>query len=180
MLSHRLMLIACLLTITAAAYGQAEEHTGTWRAGIEISRESRSAKGDRDGDSFVAGSIEYEWPIFDRAAVGVLARPLFIYFQDEGSETIYGTSAGVTARMYGQKYTRSGPFLEVGCSALWHSRSFNENGARVNLWSEAGAGYQFASSPWYMALKWHHMSNAGLHGDNAGIDGFTISAGYRF
>lgn len=169
------------LTIAACCRAErCESYGGVWRADIEGARETRSGKGGRDGDSFVAVAIEREWPVFDRAAVGVRVRPLFAYFQHKDSSMIYGTAIGVTARMYGRKHNRTGPFIETGCSALWHSHHFTENGSRVNLWSEIGAGYQFSSFPWYVTIKWHHMSNAGLRNDNAGVDGCTISAGCRF
>jgi hypothetical protein len=183
MLSWKQVVIGCVSAFALAAAARAEQPEsagGAWRADLEAARETRSGKGDREGDSFVAGTVEYEWPLLDRAAVGLRVRPMFVYFQDRGSDTIYGAAAGVTVRMYGRKHSRTGPFIEIGSSALWHSRHFNENGARVNFWSEGGVGYQFSSSPWYVAFKWHHMSNASLRSDNAGIDGFTISGGYRF
>ncbi|MBI4556573.1 MAG: acyloxyacyl hydrolase [Candidatus Hydrogenedentes bacterium] len=136
-----------------------------------------SGKTDRSGDYYVGGSVEYEWAAFKKASLGLRFYPLFVYPEPK---PVYGVAGGVTARIYKNQEERNGLFAEVGSAVLWHSRYFKENNSRINFLSEIGVGYQFPKNDWHLALKYHHISNAGLASENAGINGVGLSVGYKF
>ena len=58
---------------------------GGWRAEVNLGAGIRSGRQSRSGDVLVAGNIEYEFPIYARATLGLKAYPLFSYNQDDGS-----------------------------------------------------------------------------------------------
>jgi hypothetical protein len=49
----------------------------------------------------------------------------------------------------------------------------------VNFLTEVGVGYEF-DNDWHVALKWRHMSNAGIASRNAGVNGLGIGIGFSF
>ena len=155
-----------------------------WRLELQGVGGSYSGKVDRDGDYYSTSCVEYECPAFQRSTFGLRLYPLLVYHEDEGEHgegnTIYGTAFGITHRIYQQVENREGLFLELGSSVLWHSREFEGNSARLNFLSEVGIGYRIPESPWHGALKWSHISNAGMSRSNAAVNGIVFSIGYSF
>ncbi|HOJ32070.1 MAG TPA: acyloxyacyl hydrolase [Candidatus Hydrogenedentes bacterium] len=164
-------------------YAEGVFSRGEWRLELTGVADIHSGKADRDGDFYFTGSIEYGWPIFSRAVLGLKAYPLFLYREkNDGcgdSDLIYGAGAGICARIYAKRDARTGLFAEVSISPIWHSDYLEGNGSRVNFLSEVGLGYDF-DNEWHVALKWEHFSNARLNGDNAGVNGIALAVGYRF
>jgi hypothetical protein len=44
---------------------------------------------------------------------------------------------------------------------------------------EAGIGWRFASD-WHAAVKYQHISNAGIERPNDGVNGFALTVGFTF
>lgn len=172
---------AFLLSVVSATHLCSAENT--WRVEFTGVGGVYSGETERDGDFYFTGSIEYGWPIFSRAVLGLKAYPLFLYREKEDavgeSEWIYGFGAGVSARIYAKRDTRTGLYGEVSVTPVWHTDYFEGNGSRVNFLSEFAIGYDFEND-WHVALKWEHLSNARLSGDNAGVNGVGLAVGYRF
>ena len=156
---------------------------GSWRVEFTAVGGAYSGKVDRGGDFWFTGSVEYDWPIYARAVLGLKAYPLFLYLQDENdddeSDTIHGAGLGIAARFYFSKEERKGFYGEVGASTIWHSRYLERNTSRLNFLSEVGIGYEFRND-WHMAVKWEHISNGGMGSRNAGVNGVGLAFGYTF
>ncbi len=153
---------------------------GRWRVEAQGFATLHSRKTDREGDKFAAVSAEYEMPLTSHVAFGLRGYPLFVYEPHRTSDdTIYGVAGGVTTRYYFKENTHKGWFAEGGGSLLWHSRHFRENGSRVNFMLEGGLGYQFERD-WHATFKFSHISNAGMHHDNAGVNALGFGVGYAF
>lgn len=156
---------------------------GEWRLELSGAVDIHSGDADRDGDFYFTGSIEYGWPIFSRAVLGLKTYPLFLYREkDDGfgeSDLIYGAGAGMCARIYAKRDVQTGLFAEVSIAPIWHSDYLEGNGSRVNFLSEFGVGYDFEND-WHVVVKWEHFSNARLSGENAGVNGIALGVGYRF
>lgn len=171
-----LVTLAFLAALPAAA-GGAE---GRWRVEGQGFVTFDTSRTEHEGDLFFTGSVEYEMPVLSRGAVGVRFYPLFLLDPHTGSrETVFGTAAGVTGRVYQKAEVRKGWFAEAGVSALWHSRYFEGNGSRINFMSEFGVGYHFENDV-HLSGKYSHISNAGMKKDNAGVNGVGLAVGYSF
>lgn len=155
-----------------------------WRLEAQAVGGSYSGKVDRNGDTYFTGCVEYECPAYERSTFGLRLYPLLVYREDEDdhgeAHTIYGTALGITHRIYQHPDARDGVFFELGSAVLWHSREFEGNSARINFLSEVGVGYRFPESRWHGALKWAHVSNAGLSRSNAAVNGIVFAVGYSF
>jgi len=166
-----------VIVLAMPAFGESRFDEGRWRLELTGLNVFDSPGRHKDGQRYFTGSVEYEFPVSRRGKLGLRLYPLFFH---EGSHPIYGAGAGLSARVYQHAEEYTGLFGEVGVSALWHSREFHDNSTRVNFLSEAGIGYQFRKSDWHVTLKVEHISNAGLGGDNAGLNGVGLAVGYTF
>ncbi len=150
---------------------------GHWRLELQGAGVLHSSKTDHAGDYFVSGSVEYESPWTDHVAFGIRAYPLFLYPRPQ---PLYGAALGLVFRIYRNAAMDSGPYAEAGVSALWHSRDFSDNSSRLNFLNELGVGYKFEGKPWHIAVKYQHISNAGIAGKNAGVNAVSLGFGYSF
>ncbi|MCC6696793.1 MAG: acyloxyacyl hydrolase [Candidatus Hydrogenedentes bacterium] len=152
---------------------------GRWRTEVGAATGFHSGRRDRTGDIVVKGSLEYEWPIFARATLGLRTYPLFLYMQDDPEDTLAGGGLGIASRVYQNKDTRDGVFVEGGASVLFHSNHIEGNDATMDFLLEGGLGYQFKSN-WHVTLQVQHISNGGLSEDNAGANSVGLAVGYTF
>ncbi|MCC6490876.1 MAG: acyloxyacyl hydrolase [Candidatus Hydrogenedentes bacterium] len=152
---------------------------GRWRTEVGAATGFHSGRRDRTGDIVVKGSVEYEWPIFARATLGLRTYPLFLYMQDDPEDTLAGGGLGIASRVYQNKDTRDGAFVEGGASVLFHSNHIEGNSATMDFLLEGGLGYQFKSN-WHVTLQVQHISNGGLSDDNAGANSVGLAVGYTF
>jgi hypothetical protein len=134
---------------------------------------------ERGDDRSLSFAVEREVPISDRITTGVRLFPLFVYSEDRSNETIFGAGAGVQLRLYFKKNRYRGMYLEGGTSFLLHSEKFERNSTQWNFMSEAGLGYQFERGI-TVAVKYRHISNAGLGDRNSGIDALGLGVGFAF
>lgn len=153
---------------------------GQWR--VEFSGTAiytSSNKEQRSGDSLYTGSIDYTWPVSARTTIGIRAYPLFVYNQHDPSETIVGAGGGIVSRTYKDKDTHQGWYLEGAVSLIGHYPKFRGNTGSANFLTEAGVGYQ-CNENWHVAVKWRHVSNAGIASKNMGVNGVGLAVGYTF
>lgn len=183
--SGRLIAVGLLLGLAIGA-GAVDFHLdeGHWK--IELSGFSGvySGKTDRSDDTYVTGTVDYEFPAFEKMSLSLRLRPLFAYFQDENedddSDTIWGTGVSLAARVYQDQEAMAGWFGELGAGVIWHSRYFKENTSRVNFCPEVAVGYQFRESAWSIMLRAQHLSNGGMGSENAGVNAVGLAVGFRF
>lgn len=178
-------LALCLLGVGSVARADnpflSQFHDGEWRLEFAGVCAIHSGEKNREGDFYFTGSVEYGWPIFSRAVLGLKAYPLFLYRENAGdrSETIFGVGAGVCTRIFARRDERTGLYGEAGIGPIWHSDCIQYNASRVNFLIELGIGYEFRND-WHIAVKWEHMSNGRLRGENSGVNGLGLAVGYRF
>ncbi len=152
---------------------------GRWRTEVGVSTGFHSGNRSRTNDLLVTGNVEYEWPIFARCTLGLRAYPLFLYKQDEPSETLWGGGVGAVGRVYQHKGERNGWFGEGGAGVIWHSNHIEGNSATMDFLLEGGVGYQFQND-WHVTLQVSHISNAGLSDNNAGANSVGLAVGFTF
>jgi hypothetical protein len=157
---------------------------GNWRfESLGGSGLSSGDEGDRKGDYYFAGSLEYEWPIFkSRIKVGLRLYPALIYYQDRNdkgkNDTVFAGAFGPVMRQY-QYINHKGFYWELGISQVWNSRLFRRNASHWNFLSEIGVGYKF-DSDWHIALKFQHISNAQTRSPNEGVNALALCLGFSF
>jgi hypothetical protein len=138
---------------------------------------------DRGDDTYFSGSIEYQWPIHEHATLGIRSYPLLAYLQDRNdkkqSDTVYAYGGGLALRLYQKKNEQKGFFGEIGSSLMRNDPLYRDNASHLNFLSEVGIGYKFDSGK-HIALKYQHISNAGMERPNAGINGIALSVGFTF
>jgi len=152
---------------------------GRWRTEVAVSTGFHSGNRSRTGDILVKGNIEYEWPVFARCTLGLRAYPLFLYLQDEPSETLAGGGFGAIGRVYQNAGARNGWFGEAGAGMIWHTNHIEGNSATMDFLLEGGVGYQFQNN-WHVTLQVSHLSNGGLSDNNAGANSVGLAVGFTF
>jgi len=152
---------------------------GRWRAEVGASTGFHSGRRSRTGDALVTGNVEYEWPVFARCTLGLRAYPLFLYHQNDPSDTLWGGGVGGVGRVYQRAGERNGWFGEAGAGVIWHTNHIEGNSATMDFLLEGGVGYQFKND-WHVTLQALHLSNAGLSDDNAGANSLGLAVGFTF
>ena len=75
------------------------------------------------------------------------------------------------------------PYVEAGAGGIYTDFQLAHQGLRVNFNPQAGVGAEFrgaAGTRWFLTLRLHHLSNAGLNRENDGINSAFIGFGRRF
>lgn len=169
-------------TAQAGFIGEVKEgfSEGNWRLEATVATGTRSGRNSRTGDMLYLTTIEYEWPVYARATLGLTAYPLFVYDQsDEGDDTVAGGGIGLAGRYYFAGEDRSGWYGEVGVGVVGHSNKFDGNSGSFNFVTEAGIGYQFQND-WHLAVQIRHFSNGGFADRNSGTNAVGLGIGYSF
>lgn len=92
-----------------------------------------------------------------------------------GMLALYYLDALATARLH--------PYAEAGIGLIYTDFQVSGQGLRVNFNPQAGVGTEIRTGdgpPWFAALRLHHVSNGGLHGDNRGINSAVLQVGRFF
>ncbi|MCC6155159.1 MAG: acyloxyacyl hydrolase [Candidatus Hydrogenedentes bacterium] len=173
-------LAAPMITSGEDAYGVIDGfNDGRWRTEMGVSTGFHSGRRSRTGDMLVKGNVEYEWPVFARCSLGLRAYPLFLYHQNDPSDTLWGGGIGTVGRVYQNSGERNGWFGEAGAGVIWHTNHIEGNSATMDFLLETGVGYQFKNN-WHVTLQASHLSNAGLSDDNAGANSLGVAVGFTF
>jgi hypothetical protein len=75
------------------------------------------------------------------------------------------------------------PYAEAGIGLIYTDFQVEGQGLRVNFNPQAGIGLEVTAGdgpPWYGAIRLQHISNGGLHHDNAGINAVVLQVGRFF
>lgn len=75
------------------------------------------------------------------------------------------------------------PYVEAGAGGIYTDFQLEHQGLRVNFNPQAGVGAELrtgAGARWFVTLRLHHLSNAGLAKENDGINSVLIGCGRRF
>jgi lipid A 3-O-deacylase len=75
------------------------------------------------------------------------------------------------------------PYGEAGIGLIYTDFQVDGQGLRVNFNPQLGIGAEIergGGPPWFAALRLHHISNAGLHKDNRGINSLVFQVGFYF
>ncbi len=130
--------------------------------------------------------------LFDYDAVWPHRAPEALRFKVEanaGATVEPRVRAIVSANMlalYYFDFLRTGtfrPYGEAGIGLIYTDFQVDGQGLRVNFNPQLGIGAEIdcgSGPPWFAALRLHHISNAGLHKDNRGINSVVIQFGFFF
>lgn len=174
--SALMVLVAIGISIGASADIQFDQ--GRWRLELSGSAGIHSGSTDRQGNVLATGSLEYEFPASKRTTLGLRLLPLFLYAQDD-DDNVFGAGFGLTGRIYQHAEEYRGWFGELELSALGHDEKIEGNSANLNFLTGVGIGYKFKSN-WHAALRYEHISNAGLGEHNAGANAVGLAVGFTF
>ncbi|WP_419175765.1 acyloxyacyl hydrolase [Desulfosediminicola sp.] len=75
------------------------------------------------------------------------------------------------------------PYIEGGAGIIYSDFQVEDQGLRINFNPQAGIGVEISGDDgrtFFGALHATHISNGGLHSDNAGINGLLFQFGYLF
>lgn len=95
------------------------------------------------------------------------------------------TSLGMLALYYldfiSTRYTR--PYIEGGIGVIYTDFQVKGQGSRINFNPQAGIGTEIkvgSGLPFFAAARYHHISNAGLHHNNKGVESVIFMLGRYF
>jgi hypothetical protein len=94
-------------------------------------------------------------------------------------------SIGVLALYYLDRLTGRGvrPYVEGGIGVIYTDFQVEGQGLRLNFNPQLGIGAEFpagSKTPFFAALRLHHISNAGLDDENRGINSVVFTLGRFF
>jgi lipid A 3-O-deacylase len=75
------------------------------------------------------------------------------------------------------------PYGEAGVGVMYSEHKVAGQGSRLNFNPQIGIGVEFPGqdqSRFWASLRLHHLSNAGLHKDNRGVNSLVLMIGYYF
>jgi lipid A 3-O-deacylase len=101
------------------------------------------------------------------------------------SDSDFMASAGFLALYYLDSLTSSffRPYIEGGAGLIFTGYKVKGQGSRLNFNPQAGLGMELTSasgSSFWMSLRVHHISNAGINKDNRGINSLVFQMGRYF
>ena len=178
-MTRTFLLIVMTLSAALPALGELQCDQGRWRLELSGAMSADSGSESRQGDFTLLGAAEYEVPASSRVTLGLRLLPIFLYEPDGEGDTVAGAGVGLAARLYEMAEEHRGFFGELTVNALGHNHEIEGNGSNINFLSSIGVGYQFQSD-WHVVLRFQHISNAGLDGDNAGANAIALGLGCSF
>ena len=128
--------------------------------------------------------------LFDYDAVWPHRAPESLRFKVEGSAggtTEYRAiaSANIMALYFVETLRKKHwrPYVEAGIGLIYTDDRVQGQGWRINFNPQAGIGTEWqptGGTPWFFALRLHHLSNGDLYKENRGINSVVLSAGQFF
>ncbi len=184
---HRFLALWVLLTASLWAQSAPELHRGSRELELFVQGGHSVAGGTGDVSVFNAGA-RYGWRLFSTGSgalrgnleYAVEAVPIFIVAQP--GDNAFG--AEVTPFDFKYNFTaphQITPFLELGGGVLFTNNDVPFGTSRVNFTPQGGIGMHvpMANSSHHLtlALKYFHISNAGLATPNPGINTIQFRLG---
>jgi len=101
------------------------------------------------------------------------------------SDSDFMASAGFLALYYLDSLSSSffRPYIEGGVGLIFTEYKVKGQGSRLNFNPQAGLGMELtpaSGSSFWMSLRVHHISNAGINKDNRGINSLVFQMGRHF
>lgn len=130
--------------------------------------------------------------LFDYEDIWPHAAPEPLRFKIEASlgGTTEGSSQGLASVSGVALYYLDGlggslfrPYGEAGVGVMYSEHKVAGQGSRLNFNPQIGIGVEFPGhnqSRIWASLRLHHLSNAGLHKDNRGVNSLVLMMGYYF
>ncbi len=165
-------MIALLSAGPAGAHPEAGFERGRLRIDASVA-EVFDSDGWRD-DRLLTLSVEWEFQVIGPLSMGMRILPLFAY---GGNERVYGFASGPANRLYSNPDTQTGFYGGIGVALVWHSPRFDGNASAGNFFHEVTLGYRFEDIPLSLAVKVHHLSNAGIADPNHGWNAVAFEVG---
>jgi lipid A 3-O-deacylase len=134
--------------------------------------------------------LTYQW-LFDYREVWLHDAPPELKFKVElsggvktnGRERFIGSLSGLAVYFPSWLATeRLQPYIEGGVGGIYTDFRVEGQGFRWNFHPQAGIGALIHGNgpPWYVALRFNHLSNAGLDDDNKGTNAVALTVGRFF
>lgn len=130
--------------------------------------------------------------LFDYERIWPHRAPEALRFKVEGSaglSTAPRTRAVVSVNIFalyyldGLRTAALRPYAEAGIGLIYTDFQEKDQGLRLNFNPQAGLGVEIGAdgaSPWFAALRLHHLSNGELHRDNRGMNSLLVQIGKFF
>lgn len=144
--------------------------THTINAGARL---GKVLTGDHGG-SFVRGNFEWSADLM----------PLYYIWQPAPAQNAYGAAFNpVNLKWNFTSSARTVPYLELGGGVLFTSHAVPLNTSHVNFLTHAALGFQFFNTErraFTAAVRYEHISNAGLTVPNPGINTVQFTLGMNW
>ena len=144
------------------------KNTAFWLTGVRFGK----ILSQQRGKNAVRGQLEY--------VVEVI--PAFLIYQQDYKS--YGFD--LTPVMFRWNFTAQQkviPYAEIGAGMLFTSKDFPQDTFPFNFTPQAGFGFHVFTRPrqaFTFSFKFMHISNAGLHEPNPGINSLQMMGGYQW
>ncbi len=181
-------LISGAFALTARAESAALAGAGhATRLGLGLGYGLAYDPGDAKNFALITGFM-----LFDYEDVWPHAAPEPLRFKIEASlgGTTEGSSQGLASVGGLALYYLDGlggslfrPYGEAGVGVMYSEHKVAGQGSRLNFNPQIGIGVEFPGqdqSRIWASLRLHHLSNAGLHRDNRGVNSLVLMMGYYF
>ena len=186
----RLTGYACLFlffVLVGRGLAQAGDGSLSWKRDVAIRLGYGAARNTEDVVEFGAIFPSVRWRFFhthlsngaylnlSTAGEGVLLK----YFRPEGA-----VGLGVTPWIrVDVEYKSAIPYFQAGLGGIWTNLDIYELGQEFNFTPQAELGLEYAFSDKFhlnLAVRYQHISNAGLNKNNHGVDSVIGLAGISF
>jgi lipid A 3-O-deacylase len=145
-------------------------HTHTINAGVRL---GKVLTGDHGG-GFMRGNFEWSADLM----------PLYYIWQPTPAQNAYAAAFNpVNLKWNFTSSARTVPYLELGGGVMFSSYAVPLNTSHVNFLTHAALGFQFFNNQrraFTTAVRYEHISNAGLTTPNPGINTVQFVAGFSW
>lgn len=182
-------LAAFLLLCTCVALGQSQIDEPQLQKGAhELSfwvSGGRGTTGRTSDTGVLIGAVRYGWvltaphgpgPLRGTFEAAVDAVPMFLVFQ---SSNAYGAGINPLVLKWNFQGKKVAPYLELNGGTLFTTEDVPTGTSRINFTSGAALGFRFGGRAWSpsLAIRYMHISNAGLSSPNPGVNTVQLTVG---
>ncbi len=178
--------VLALTLLVAGRASAADEPVPTRYSLAAVAGQSYSPTNDREFLLLSAAAL------FDYDRVWPHRAPEALRFKVEGAAGLStaprtrGVVSGNIFALYyldGLRTAALRPYAEAGIGLIYTDFQEKDQGLRLNFNPQAGLGVEIGAdgaSPWFAALRLHHLSNGELHRDNRGMNSLLVQIGKFF
>jgi hypothetical protein len=177
--------IAALLLLCLATFAQERPAAGNNELGVFVSG-GHGTTGTTSGTGILSFGLRYGWvltnshgpgPLRGRFEYAVDAVPATLVFQQNNT---FGTGIDpVVLKWDFERRGRWAPYMEIDGGLLFTTDQVPPGTSNVNFTPGAAFGVQFFGHHWnpMLAVRYMHISNAGLSAPNPGINTVQVMVG---